>query len=168
MKYSLSIFGDWLYTAYSITHKSEKKKKPNKGVKVGHAWPWIGFTCIKYFKRESHPKTDSSRRNGREKVWRKYPRINDVLIAEKWAWSSTTSKVQNLLHHSGPSLQVSRLLFHCTTMGCLTLPMKYNKAIFAVINSAHAWQIEACKMFNIPVHRYFRDKIRLWIICHNK
>lgn len=52
--------------------------------------------------------------------------------------------------------------------GFSVLSMKYSTASFAVINSTHAWRIEACKMFNIPVHRYFRDKIRLWIICHNK
>lgn len=45
--------------------------------------------------------------------------------------------------------------------GFFVLYVKYNKTISAVINPMHAWQIQARRMFNIPVHRFFRDKIRL-------
>lgn len=91
---------------------------------------WV--TCIKYFRRESHQKTDSSRGNDMEKVWRKHLKINEVLIAEKWAQISTNSKVQNLLRRSGPFLW---FLVSCFTnnKGLSTLSVKYNKAIFAVI-----------------------------------
>ena len=107
----------WLGFHISFNNTIRKEKPEWGGKSQSHrTGNWV--PCIKYFERESHQKTDSSRGS----VWWEHPRINEVPIVEKWAPISTNPKVQNLLHHSGLSFQVSCLLFHRTTRDSPSFP----------------------------------------------
>lgn len=143
------------------SHKSEKTSQSEKE-KVRHTGLGTGFRA-KYFERIS-----SEARQLLGSVWKRTPQNKWSTYC--WKMSSRSQpipKFQNLLHHSARSFQVSCLRF-IAQQGILRTFYEIQHGDFAVINSTHAWRIEACKMFNIPVHRYFRDKIRLWIIGHNK
>ena len=157
----------WLGFQISFNNTSQKRQASVRGKKSGTQHYELG-SVHKYVKRESHQKTDSSwgsdmgtclKRTSQNKwstyCWKMSSDRNQSQTSE------FTAPFRTFLPHL-----LSPVSLH--NEGFSILSMKYNTAIFAVINSTHAWQIETCKMFNIPVHRYFRDKIRLWIICHNK
>lgn len=165
MKYSLSIY--WLVFSISFNNKSLKTQAKARSKKSGTWDHEMGYV------HEVFQERISSR--DRQILVKCYGKSLKKTSQNKWStygWKMSLDLNQfqssefTALFRSFPLSFPSPVSLH--NKGFFILSMKYNKAIFAVINSTHAWQIQACKMFNIPVHRYFRDKIRLWIICHNK